>query len=335
VKTIIVTGASGFIGRRLVKKLTAEGCRVICPLRPTSSAAELDDPLIRVVRGDLTDRTFVDSLFDGASVVYHLAAMVSDWGTVTEIRKANVDVTSTLLASAERASIERFVHVSSTDIYGHPGGKAVDEDNPPSPGHFNWYAETKRQAEQCVKTSRVPWVIARPATVYGPGSVSMIAELVQALKDGFMLTVNGGRTIAGLVYVDDVVDGLILAADHKAAVGESFNLSHSNEVTWKQCIDDLARAMDYRYRTINLPRPVGHLLGGGMELGYRFARKLTGCRCRALLSRQAIQIMGVDQHFSHAKATHLLGYQARVGYEEGLSSTLEWIKATRVKKCGA
>ncbi len=325
-RTVLVTGASGFIGRRLVHRLAADGFHVICLLRASSSLPTDWPDSVRVVRASLTDPSSLHDVLRGVDAVCHLAAHVSDWGTLEEIRSANVKATQNLLQAASHQLLQRFVHVSTTDVYGHPGVIGHDETIPPRPPHFNWYAETKRQAEELVVQSTLPWTIVRPATVYGPGSVSVLGEFARALRDGFMLWVNHGRAIAGLVYVDDVVNGIRLALDHPAALRESFNLSDSTELTWHQFLHDLARELGYPFRSVSLPYPIAAGLGTAMECGYRLARQITGCRTGALLSRQAVQIMGIHQSFSHAKATQLLGYQPATAYPQGLLASVQWLK---------
>ncbi|GAB4249334.1 MAG: NAD-dependent epimerase/dehydratase family protein [Candidatus Methylacidiphilales bacterium] len=311
-----------------MRALASEGLDLVCLLRPSSTLPSHWPKTIRVIRGTLTDPVTLDQAFHGVQAVCHLAARVSDWGTVREIRSANLEATRILLEFASRHRVQRFVHVSTTDVYGHPGTRLHDENVPTHPPHFNWYAETKRQAEALVVRSDLPWTILRPATVYGPGSVSMLGEFVRALRDGFMLWVNHGRSMAGLVYVEDVVAGIRLALDHPSARGEAFNLSASCDTTWHRLTHDLADALSYSFRPINLPYPVAAGLGMTMECGYRFARALTGCTTGALLSRQAVQIMGIDQSFSHAKASRLLGYHPATDYSSGLKASVEWLRCS-------
>jgi nucleoside-diphosphate-sugar epimerase len=310
----------------LVQSLIADGISVVCLLRPSSVFSAPEGGAVRVVRGELTDSRAVEEALRGVQVVCHLAAKVSDWGTVAEIRSANVTATEALLCGAARIPLERFVHVSTTDVYRHPGLRDLEESFSGEPPHFNWYAESKREAEVVVRRAEVPWTIVRPATVYGPGSFSMMGEFAQTLRDGFMLWVNQGRSDAGLVYVDDVVHGIRLALEHPAAVHETFNLSDSSGVTWRELIEELARALDLKFRSVSLPFGSAVALGMAMEVGYRGVRQLTGCSMRPLLSRQAVQIMGIDQSFSHAKASRLLGYQPRTDFPMGLARSVAWLK---------
>ncbi len=324
-ESALVTGASGFVGRHLVARLLADGVRVTALLRPSSGPLP-EHPQLTTVRGDLNDEAWILSHLREGDVLFHVAARVSDWGTVEEICRDNVGMTQALLGAASKGQLSRFVHVSSTDVYGHPGVPDWSEDRAHAPRHFNWYAATKRDAEEAVRSSVLPWVIARPATIYGPGSHAMMGEFADTLAQGFMLLVNGGRSLAGLVHVRDVVEGLLLCARHPAACGQAFNLSATDDVSWRKLVDDMAHDLGYSFRPLNLPWSVASSLGLGLECGYRLVRRATGLACRPLLSRQAVQILGVDQSFSHALATDVLGYTPQVSYREGLAGTVEWLQ---------
>ncbi len=173
-ETILLTGASGFIGSFIAERLLSDDRRVRCLVRPSSDTTRLrprltagDGPGLELAVGDLTDSASLASAAEGCAQVIHCAAMVSDWGTVQEIRAANATGTAVLAAAAVDAGVRRFVHVSTTDVYGHPGGRGVSEDHVPS-GFANWYAETKREAEAALLTvaagSDLEAVILRPAT---------------------------------------------------------------------------------------------------------------------------------------------------------------------------
>src|SRR6185437_9029559 len=140
-------------------------------------------------------------------------AMVSDWGTPKEIAAINVEGTRNLLDASVRAAVERFVHFSTTDVYGYPGN-----------GFSNWYSQTKRAAEAEVRSARgIETVVLRPATVYGPRSKEVVGEIARAMRNGNMLLIDRGRAVAGLVYVDNLVDAALLALRHEAAAGHAFN----------------------------------------------------------------------------------------------------------------
>jgi nucleoside-diphosphate-sugar epimerase len=235
-----------------------------------------------------------------------------------------------VVKAACRAGVERLVHISSTDVYGHPGTPAVDELQ--TPGRFaNWYAETKLAAEREVRRAQrsrgLPAVILRPATVYGPGSVDVVGDIARAIRGRHMLLIDRGRAVAGLCYVENLVDAVLLALRHDAAPGHTFNVTDALQVTWKQFTNDLAAGLDAPPVHFSLPYGVANVVASALEHGYRGMRKATGLATAPLLSRQAVQVLGRDQDFSNRKLTELLGWRPRFDYATGLAATLEWLRA--------
>jgi nucleoside-diphosphate-sugar epimerase len=258
----------------------------------------------------------------------HCGALVSDWATAREIRRVNVEGTRNLLDAAAVAAVERFVHFSTTDVYGHPGGAAVDEAH--TPARFaNWYAQSKLEAEAEVlrvqRADGLDAVVLRPATVYGPRSTEVVGAIAREIRRGRMLLIGGGRAVAGLCYIDNLVDAVLLALDHEAAPGQTFNVSDGLDVTWRQFSDDLARGMGCPRVRRSLPYPVASGLGFSLEHGYRLLRRTTGLEAPPLLSRQAVGVLGRDQCFSARRAREVLGWVPRVGYAAGLDATLAWL----------
>jgi len=327
----LVTGASGFIGGRLAERLAREGHPVRALVRPTSDTARLETLDVEILRGDLSDPASLQRAAAGARHVLHCAALVTDWATSREIRQTNVEGTRMMLDAAAGASVERFIHLSTTDVYGHPGGRAVDEDFQGDGGFGNWYTHTKRQAEREVQDAhaahRLETVILRPATVYGPGSAEVIGQIARAIQGGNMLLVDRGRAVAGLCYVDNLLDAAMIALRHEAAPGNAFNVSDGLAVTWKQLTGDLAADLGCREVRWSIPYPLAGAIGFSLEHGYRLLRSGTGLSTPALLSRQAVQVLGRDQDFSARKLRETLGWEPRVDYPAGLRATLEWLEA--------
>jgi nucleoside-diphosphate-sugar epimerase len=325
----LVTGASGFIGGHLAQRLVQEGRRVRCMVRATSDTSLLDGLGVELAIGDLTDPGSLARAVAGCETVVHCGALVSDWATVGEIAAVNVRGTRSLLEAAVAASVRRFVQVSSTDVYGSPGGRAVDETYV-APRFRNWYAETKRLAEAEVRRAEAAHglevVLLRPATVYGPRSAEVVGEIAKAIRGGHMVLIGGGHAIAGLCFVENLVDAAVLAVDHEAAPGTAFNIGDGLDVTWREFTDDLARGLGASKVRWSLPYAAASAIGFSLEHGYRLVRRATGLSLPPLLSRQAVQVMGVDQDFSTRRAHEVLGWKPRVGYAAGLEATLEWLR---------
>jgi nucleoside-diphosphate-sugar epimerase len=326
----LLTGATGFIGGHLARRLADEGYQVRCLVRPGRDTSLLDDLKVEFATGDLTDADSLARACAGCQYVVHCAALVSDWATGQEITRINVGGTRDLLAAAAGASAERFVHVSTTDVYSYPGTAAVDENHAPA-GFGNWYAHTKRGAEAEVRRAAqedsLDTVILRPATVYGPRSADVVGEIAQALRGGHMVLIDRGRPTAGLCYVENLADATLLALSHDAAPGQAFNITDGLPVTWRQFTDDLASGLGCRPARWSMPYPLAHALGFSAEHGYRLLRRATRLTTRPLLSRQAVQVLGKNQDFSNRKARETLGWAPRIDYRTGLDATIDWLRS--------
>jgi ornithine--oxo-acid transaminase len=324
----LITGASGFIGGRLAERLAGEGHSVRCLVRESSDTSRLEQLDVQIAVGDLASTRSLARAVQGCMHVFHCGALVSDWATKEEIAQTNVQGTRNLLDACVDASVQRFVHFSTTDVYGHPDGAATDEAYAATRFH-NWYAQTKLDAEAEVRRAErergLNAVILRPATVYGPGSAAVIGEIARAIRSRNMLLIDGGRAVAGLCYVDNLLDAALLALHHESAPGHAFNVSDGLGVTWRQFTDGLAEGLGCRSVGWSLPYWMAASIGFSLEHGYRFLRKTTGLHAPPLLSRQAVQVLGKNQDFSNRKARETLGWEPRVGYSAGLAATVAWL----------
>jgi ornithine--oxo-acid transaminase len=331
----LVTGASGFIGGQLAKRLVREGHPVRCLVRESSDTSQLEGLEVEIAVGDLTSAGSLERAVAGCDYVFHCGALVSDWATTQEITQTNVQGTRNLLEASVGASVQRFVHFSSTDVYGYPGGRSVEESYAGRrPG--NWYAQTKREAEREVRRAQsehaLAAVILRPATVYGPGSADMVGEIARAMRERNMLLVGGGRAVAGLCFIDNLLDAALLALRHEAATGNAFNVSDGLEVTWREFTDGLADGLGYSRVRWSMPYWMASGVGFSLEHGYRLLRRTTGLNAPPLLSRQAVHVLGRDQRFSNRRARETLGWEPRVDYPAGLEATLDWLRSDYLER---
>jgi nucleoside-diphosphate-sugar epimerase len=330
----LISGATGFIGGHLVQRLVQAGYQVRCLVRASSNTTLLDDLEVEIAVGDLTNADSLARAVEGSRYVLHCGALVSDWATTAEIAQINVEGTRRLLEASVRAGAERLIHFSTTDVYGYPGGAAVEETHTPS-RFRNWYAETKWAAEAEVRrvasAHALEVAILRPATVYGPRSTEVVGGIARAIRGRNMLLVDDGRAVAGLCYVENLIDAAVLALRDDAAIGQAFNVTDGLGVTWKEFTNDLADRLGYRRVRWSVSYRVAIGLGFALEHGYRVMRKATRLTTPALLSRQAVHVLGTNQDFSNRKARELLGWEPRVDYASGLAATVDWLQAEYFK----
>lgn len=325
----LVTGATGFIGGHLAERLAGEGRRVQCLVRSTSNTTLLERLGVELVVGDITQPDSLAEAVAGCRDVFHCAALVSDWATRSEIAQINVEGTRNLLEASVASGAQRFIHLSTTDVYGYPGGSEVDE-SCGAPRFRNWYAQTKRAAEEQVRrierSGALETVILRPATVYGPRSTEVVGEIAKAIRNGTMLLIDRGRPLAGLCYVQNLIDAALLASNSTAARGEAFNICDGSDITWRQFTAGLADGLGCSRPRWSLSYGIAIGIAFSLESGYRLLRSATGLSMPPLLSRQAVHVLGIDQGFSNRKAREVLGWAPRVDYATGLRETLAWLK---------
>lgn len=317
----LVTGASGFIGSYLTRALVSAGDQVRVLIRPLSDCSYLPDSVERCL-GDLTDAASLADTVTGADRVFHCGAVVSDWGDPTEFRKANVMGTRYLVQESLKAGVVKFVHVSSTDVYGHPDFPAVED---AAFRYRGWpYGDTKIDAENVVwdaATRGLPVTVIRPATVYGPRA-AVIKEIISLLKRSEMVLIGRGDADAGLCYVDNLTDALVLSGNPTLGRGRAYNIADGLGVTWKQLVDSLADTAGLSRANRSIPRSFAYGLGWILEQwgGLRKSSR------RPLLTRMSVELLGTSQNFPADRAREELGWTPKISFEEGLRKMEEWIK---------
>lgn len=325
----LVTGASGFLGGRLVQMLVEAGEPVTVLARQHAGLGHLShlpETQMRVVRGSLTEPGALRDACRDATHIYHCAAASTDWAARDVYFQSNVTGTELLLqAASEAPRLQRFVHVSTTDVYGYPA-VPCNEDGPLRDVGLP-YNRTKILGEQAVWRAHargLPVAVVRPATIYGPRGSAFVTDVALLLKKREMALLGGGRKTAGLLYVDNAVDAMVAAAHHAVAAGRVYNLSDGTGVTWRGYVDALAAGLGLKPPWIDLPMPVASLVAHAMEAPYRLLPRLPG---RPLLTRHAVRLLGMDQEFPADRARAELGFVPRVGFAEGMARSVAWVRA--------
>ena len=326
---VLVTGASGFLGGRLAEVLAQAGEQVTVLARASSDLRHLSKlPHLRIVQGSLTDSSPLRDAMRDVTHVFHCAAASTDWAAPEVYLESNVRGTRTLLMAAREVErLERFVHISTTDVYGYPV-VPCDETGPLRDVGLP-YNRTKIMGEETVwreaRESGLPVTVIRPATIFGPRGKAFVTDIAELLRRREMLYVAGGRCTGGFVYVDNAVEGILAAARSQTAVGQAYNLADGTGATWREYVNALATAMGYRLPWIDLPWTAAMAAAHAMEAPWRWIRTLPG---RPLLTRHAVYLLGRDQEFPSKKLRKELGYSPRISVEEGIAQSVAWLKQT-------
>ncbi|CAN5613436.1 NAD-dependent epimerase/dehydratase family protein [soil metagenome] len=322
-KRALITGATGYIGHRLAERLVQEeGIQVRALVRTPPKAQRLAALGCEIVLGDITDRASLQRAATDCQLVYHAAAWVSERGDKDQVWAVNVGGTQNVVDAALAAQVQRLVHVSSCAVYGSRQVFNIDETTP-TRLTGNIYADSKVAAEEVVlrayQQHHLPIVLARASQVYGLGSPQFTLRPVEMIRKGKLLLIDGGRHLCKPIYIDNLIDGLILCAKAEAAVGEAFNFTDGDPVPWRDFFGAYATMLDKKLASV--PYRVAWLAALGMEL----QAKLTGKQ--ASLNRRAIKSLRSNNSFSNHKARAGLGWQPRVDLQTGMRRTEEWLRA--------
>jgi nucleoside-diphosphate-sugar epimerase len=322
---VLVTGANGFVGAALCRRLMEKGDTVRGMMRRTSDLSLLAGVGIEQVVGALDDPASLANAARGVEVVYHVAGAVSDWGPLAYFRRVNVEGTGNLLRAAVRCGAGRFVYVSSAAVHSFIGAEDMDERSPQLPTPFP-YCRSKREAEALAlgfhRRGEIGVTIVRPGDVYGPGDRVALLRLSKLLESGWMAHVGRGDKLGAFTYVENLAEGLILAGTVENAVGEAYVITDGVKLTWQAYFERLTAALDVPPPRVSVNPALAYAAASMLEFVYR----LFHIRRRPPLTRYLVTHLSRDFHFSIAKARRGLEYEPRVGVDEAIRRTAEWYK---------
>jgi len=312
---VFITGANGFIGRALATRLRDLGCRV--------TGVDLKaEPGHGVTGGSTTDPSGWADALDGVDVVIHTAAIVSNAASLDQAWEVNVRGTRRVLDAAEAHGVHRFVHLSSVAAYGFDFPDDVDETYPIRVNGFS-YTDTRVNSEAVVLAAHaageIECTVVRPADVYGPGSVPWVVLPLQVIKKGQMLLPNGGKGIFSPVYIDNFVDGMVLAISPDDAVGQVFILGDGFGVSCSDYFGRLASMAGGQVRML----PTGIAIAIANVVG--FTQRRLGQASE--LTTATMLMLNRPGTYSIDKARRVLGFEPLVGYDEGMSRVEAWAGA--------
>lgn len=321
---ILVTGATGFIGSAVARKLNARGLSVRVLARNTSPRRNLEGLDCEVVQGDMTDEASMTAALDGVRWLFHVAADYRLWAPdPNDIIQANLKGTGSVMRAALKQGVERVVYTSSVATLRAPDEPiAVDETAPLAPGEgIGAYKESKvvaeRLVEKMVAEQGLPAVIVNPSTPIGPRDVKPTPTgriLIEAATGRIPAFVDTGLN---LVHVDDVAEGHLLAMD-KGRIGERYILG-GQDASLRQMLADIAGLVGRKAPTINLPRGPLYPLAYAAEAMGRITGK------EPFVTVDALKMASHHMFFSSAKAERELGYTYRPAVE-GLADAVAWFR---------
>jgi nucleoside-diphosphate-sugar epimerase len=324
---VFVSGATGFIGIQLVKRLLSRGDTVHALYRSETKADLIRIPGVKLFKGDILDATSLEIAMKGCNAAYHTAAFAGVWSKdPTRIFRLNVDGALNVIEAARKLGLGRVVVTSTAGILGPSQKDPVHESTPPPSSFFTLYEASKFQLEQKVlgKNEGSPEVvIVNPTRVYGPGYLSEsngVTRMIRQYMEGsWRLLPGNGQSLGNYVHVEDVVSGHLLAMQTGKA-GERYVLGGEN-ISYIQLFQYIRNASGVSRRLFKVP------------LIFMLAASYTMKGISALTGRPPLIVPNLVRKFNHnwivssQKAIRELGYEAR-NAEEGIKQTVQWIQNT-------
>jgi nucleoside-diphosphate-sugar epimerase len=320
---ILVTGGTGFTGKALVKRLIDEGHSVVAlDYKEGLNTREISDWGAEVVIGSVADRSVVDRCMKGVDIVHHLAAAFRELDVPESYYdKINIEGTRNVVDAAYREGVKKFIYCSTCGVHGNIDNPPGGEDAPIQPADY--YQKTKYEAEPVVNSyfeKGLKTSILRPAAIYGPGDPERFFMIFKRVAKGTFPMFGSGKTYYHPLYVDNLVDAHLLVMQDGKGDGQAYLIADDEYLEIKDLVERIAKALDV---DVKIPHfPVMPLVIAG-----HVCEKV----CKPFGIKPPIFPRRVDWYrqnraFDISKAKSELGYQPKVGIDEGLRKTARWYR---------
>jgi nucleoside-diphosphate-sugar epimerase len=320
---VLVTGATGYTGTLLVKKLLDAGLIVRAIARESSDLAPFDGLPITWIRGEVYSEQAICAAMQDVHYVFHVAAAFRQ-AKSTEADYRNVHVRSTQLIVAEackNSQFRRLIHVSTMGVHGHIDNPPGDENSPFSPG--DGYQRTKAEAELWLRDfaaeNDFPYTIIRPCAIYGPGEKRLLKIYKMATQKIFPI-LGRGKCWYHLVHVEDLTNAMIVSATAEGAIGEAFLVGSSEPIQLEEMVSIISREYNHTLRIVRLPIAPFFLMADICEM-----------ICKPLnieppLYRRRVAFYSKDRNYTTKKMRDVLGYSPIYDNEKGIVESARWYR---------
>jgi len=325
----LITGASGFLGSHIADRLVARGDEVRALVRPSSDTSFLQKPGVEVVTGDITDPPSLAPAMADVDLIYHTAAMVTDWGPWRDFERVTVDGTRNVFQAAAAAGVPRILHVSTDGVYSLSAFKGIVTEESALETRFGWldyYRRSKLAAEHTARlhdSGKPSVTIVRPGLIFGERDRAMFPGILGFLKSSSAAYLGRGDNKLPYVYVGDVAEACILGATSDEATGRTYNVVSDEHVTQKQVYDTIADAAGIRRPTRHAPVKLLYVVAMAMEAWCLFARQR---KVRPELTRYGVILLAYDFREDASRIREELGWEAKVPMQEAVRRCVDAIE---------
>ncbi len=326
-ENILVTGANGFIGSNLVKRLVENGNTVTSMVRKTSDLTFLERIDTQIIYGDINDTVSLEKAVQGIDKVYHVAGLAADWGPYEIFEKINLQGTKNIANIAYKNNIKKLIYISTVAFHGF-GKTNMTEESEVSKNLIP-YSKTKYLAEKWLwkfsNETGMPVTAVRPGNVYGINDRTFISKYIDALLQGKFMEVNKGKSKTCPVYIENLIDIITLTGNEEKANGQAFIATDGLDIDWHTFNTKLADALKIKLPKASIPysiaMPVARIYYG--------IHKTLGIKSEPFLTPYRINNGGKDYHFSIQKLNKYFDYKPKIDIDEAMHRTVKWYNEKR------
>lgn len=328
----IVTGGTGFIGGKLVQTLVETGHEVKCLVRETSNISRLNELGVELCYGDLGNIEALRKLPEGGDVLFHLAALVTDWGEEETFYRYNVLATKELLEASISHGINRFVYMSSStvvwksDFWNIHKLDDIDETYPYTENPSDYYNASKAQAEKLVleynNKDELETTVVRPSNVWGAGDTVILPRVAMAAKKGILHPMGSGERFVTPCHVENLVNSLLLLAENNNATGNIYFINDGVKIPYMDFLTKQLNASGINWKPgFSIPYKFAYAVASALEVVF----KLIKSKKPPVLTKMAVAALSGSRSYSIEKARADLGYNPSVNMDEGIKELEKWV----------
>jgi nucleoside-diphosphate-sugar epimerase len=321
----LVTGANGFLGSNLCERLQHEGYTVRALVRDPQKAIHLKKKGYETTIGDLRDFYSLHSAMKGIDIVFNLAAAWRDNLNKKVLFETNVTGTENILKAAYNEGVRKFVHCSTVGVHGSVLMVPAEENSPFSPNDD--YQLSKLRGELIVseyaRENKLPIVIFRPCGIYGPGDLRFL-KLFRAIKKHYFVMLGSGDVHYHMVYVDDLIEGILLCGNKEEAVGNIYILGSDEFVKLKILVSLISEILCVNVPNFRLPLLPVYLFAGACEQVCKLMN------INPPIYRRRVEFFRSNRAYDISKAKKELGFQPKTDLRTGLKKTYEWYESNNL-----
>ena len=320
-KKVLVTGATGFLGKYVVKELVEHGYQVRAFGRNSKVGRSLENSSVSFFQGDLTKAEDVLEAFKEMDMVVHAGALSTVWGPWEDFYQANVLGTKYVLEACRQTGIQRLVYVSSPSIYAAPKDQlAIKESDAPEENNLNNYIRSKLASEKLFKDyPDVPSIILRPRGLFGVGDTSILPRVINLSQKIGIPLIGDGRQLMDMTCVENVALAIRLAIEAPEAKGEVYNITNGEPRAFRDLLEESLVGLGYPIRYRKIP---AYLLSG-IASSLEFLYKSLNLKGEPPLTRYTYYLLRYSQTLDISKAERELGYRPKISISEGIEQYVQ------------